>query len=272
MSIIIDADSLDERNPVNATGALRPEWDRYGFVSTREVLNVFGRSGWEPVSTTAIQARNPERQAYQKHMVRLENPTLGLLDEGAPEHLASRPQIILINSHDGSSSLQLKWGLIRFACLNGLISGEGIQGVRITHNMQILDRLPVAIDEMLAGLPKFVEQVVAMQRKQLSQSAVQKMVKTVYDARLEGIKNLKEVDYTLPLLRPADDHLDAFTVFNRVQEVVMRGGIQYRYTREEPMGDRAVQQVVPGKTRPLNSVASQLKLNQLAYDTAMELV
>jgi hypothetical protein len=41
------------------------------------------------------------------------------------------PEIILLNSHDGSSSYQMLPGLFRSVCQNGLICGESFGEVRV---------------------------------------------------------------------------------------------------------------------------------------------
>jgi hypothetical protein len=43
-------------------------------------------------------------------------------------------EIILLNSHDGSSSYQMMAGMFRFVCANGMVCGDTLHDVRVRHN------------------------------------------------------------------------------------------------------------------------------------------
>lgn len=259
-------------NPIEQTKALI-ERESYGFVNTSEVLSAFSQAGWNQVSTTVGRVNNPERQGFQKHLIRLENPLFSKI-EGLTDNNQSRPQLVLLNSHDGTTSLQILWGLIRIACMNGIIAGTGVNGVRLIHSKAIVDKLPNAIEYMLGNFETFVKQIESLQGKTLSDSASAELVKTLYNARLAGIQRVKSIVYDTPsALRIQDNANDAFTVYNRVQEVLMRGGIQYEYEKSilDANGQEIGTKLVSTRTRRIASVTSQVKLNQLAYDTAIEL-
>jgi len=115
---------------------------------------------------------------------------------------------------------------------------------------------------------------VALQNKTMSQAAQHEFVRRVYSARLESVSNIQRIDFSLPhALRHADTGTDAYSIFNRVQEKLIRGGIQYVYTRhtKNDQGEVIDSRLVSSTTRKIASVTAQVKLNQLVYDTAMEL-
>jgi hypothetical protein len=269
---IVNANSL-AKNPVQAVAAHSQVTDRYGFVSSQFVLNAFADAGWLPVEQKALKTRKADRAGFQKHLIRMENPEY--LDvPGLDGNWACRPQLVFINSHDRASSMRLTWGMLRFVCLNGLIVGDTVGEVRLKHSNNVMQRLPDAIQAVLSSFPKLIEQTQTLRAKTLTQAAVDKLVKTVYDARLDGVKNLERVDYRLPLLRREDASMDAFTVFNRVQEVALRGGIVYTYNRQFKDGNGNVVQthLSHHRTRAVTAIDESVRLNQLAYDTALELV
>lgn len=263
---------VNNLHPVNQTKAL-VERPSYGFVNTRDVLGVFENAGWKPVDIQAAKVRKLERDGFQKHLIRLENPAFPKI-EGLSDSNASRPQLVIVNSHDGTSSLQILWGLIRFACANGIIRGTAINGLRLTHSKGIVDKLPQGIDYMLGNFGNFVTELQNLQNLTLSDAAQAQLVKTLFDARLSNVQNVTHVNYDLGRVQRAEDNAnDAYTVFNRVQELLMRGGIQYAYNRETKDDSGKVIDVreIATTTRRIASVASQVKLNQLAYDTALQL-
>lgn len=47
------------------------------------------------------------------------------------------PEIILLNSHDGSSSYQMLLGLFRQVCANGLIYVDVLGEVRVLHKVDV---------------------------------------------------------------------------------------------------------------------------------------
>jgi hypothetical protein len=259
-------------NPVEATKAYI-ERDTYGFVNTKDVLQAFGQAGWTPVSQNFGRVNNLERQGFQKHLIRLENPKFPAI-EGLTNANHSKPQLVLLNSHDGTTSLQILWGLIRVACLNGIIAGTGVNGVRLIHSKSVVDKLPDAIQYMLDNFEKFRDQITALQGKTLSEAATIELIKGVYNARLANVRGVTHIDYTVPrALRFEDKETDAYTIFNRIQEKLMRGGIRYEYVKEVKDVNGVVTNSYPvvTKTRRIASVSSQVKLNQLAYDTAIKL-
>ncbi len=264
---------MNMNNPIDQTKAL-VDRSTYGFVNTREVLQVFEANGWSPVTVNYGKVRTPERQGFQKHLIRLENPRYQAI-EGLTDSNSSRPQLVLLNSHDGTSSLQILWGVFRIACLNGIIAGTGINGVRLVHSRSITDKLPDAIQYMLSNFDAFSEQIKRLQGLELSKQATDELIKVTFDARLANVNNVKNIEYRIPRLqRLADNATDAYTVFNRIQEVLMRGGIQYTYDKpilDASSGEVLGTQHITTKTRRIASVGSQLKLNQLVYDKALEL-
>jgi hypothetical protein len=259
-------------SPVDQTHALN-QTDTYGFVNTRAILNVFSKHGWSEVSQQVGKVKNPEKQGFQKHLIRLENPEFQSIPGLSTEN-NSRPQLVLLNSHDTSTSLQLMWGLIRIACLNGVIAGTGINGMRLVHSKSIVDRLPTAIDYMLNNFSKFAGQIASLQNKSLTPIEVAHLTKTLYDARLANVHNVKHVHYDNRALRIEDQSSDAYTVFNRLQERLLRGGIHYTYERlnRDLNGNVVSSQLITTSTKRIGAVNSQVKLNQLAYDETLKLV
>lgn len=247
--------------------------ESYGFVNTSEVLQAFGQAGWKPVSAQYGRVNKPEKQGFQKHLIKLENPQFGVID-GLNQNHTSVPQLVLLNSHDMSSRLVIFFGLLRIACLNGVIAGTVLNSMSLVHSRNIVDKLPEAIEYMVNNFHSFKNQVIELQSKQFTPAAAMEFIERVYRARLASVNNVTKIDLRVPnALRGADIGTDAFSVFNRVQEVLMRGGINYEYQRNTLNDDGKIidTRLVSTTTRKISSVTQQIKLNQLVYDTALEL-
>ena len=89
---------------------------RYTFVPTAEVVETMDRAGFCVVEARQSQAKT-RAPAYAAHALRFrKRQTAVLVDEVIPE-------ILVLNSHDGSTSYHVRIALYRAICTNGLIVG-----------------------------------------------------------------------------------------------------------------------------------------------------
>lgn len=248
--------------------------DTYGFVSSQNIVDVFASKGWLPVQSQFGNVRKLERQGFQKHLVKFEHADFASID-GLSQDNASRPQLVLLNSHDGTGSLRILWGLFRFACLNGIIAGTSLREFKAVHSKNVTNRLGAGIEYMLESLPELLDKVKALQNSTFDRVQLDTYVRLLVDARLSNVRNIQSVNYAsaLKVLRPQDYSNDAFTILNRIQESVIRGGIEYTYNQNETdiNGNVVSSRLVHTRTRRLASIPSQTKLNTLVWDKAIEL-
>ncbi|WP_244590920.1 DUF932 domain-containing protein, partial [Escherichia coli] len=88
----------------------------YTYIPTISLLDSLQREGFQPFFACQTRVRDPGRREHTKHMLRLRR-------EGQITGIQV-PEIILLNSHDGTSSYQMLPGLFRAVCQNGLVCGE----------------------------------------------------------------------------------------------------------------------------------------------------
>ncbi len=86
--------------------------EHYAYIPTITVLENLQREGFQPFFACQTRVRDQSRREYTKHMLRLRRA-----GEINGQHV---PEIILLNSHDGTSSYQMLPGYFRFVCQNGL--------------------------------------------------------------------------------------------------------------------------------------------------------
>jgi len=96
---------------------------RYTWIPTITVLENLQREGFQPFFACQTRVRDPGRREHTKHMLRLRR--VGQITG------KQVPEIILLNSHDGTSSYQMLPGLFRAVCQNGLVCGESFGEVRV---------------------------------------------------------------------------------------------------------------------------------------------
>lgn len=252
-------------NPVDAVAPIATAKESYGFISTRKVLDVFESRGWLVDKIQTNRVNKVERQGFQKHLVWLRNPNLPSI-EGLSRSNSTEARLCLANAHDMTSAYHLFFGGLRAACLNQIMLGNVFRYFRASHSKNVIGKLNEGIDMMTEGLPEMIEGLKKLQAISMNQDQRLAYAKTLVDMRLENVKNVLSVDYskTEKALRAEDTEQDAYTVMNRVQEYVIRGGIPYTYERKilDEKGNVLSSKNVSTSTRKLASIASQMKLNQ----------
>lgn len=258
-------------NPIDATHAsksVNPE--TYGFIPTRTIVDRFESKGWNLVDKKIAKVRDAERDGFQKHLLFFESDSFKTIPGLSANH-ESRPRICVLNSHDATTALRVMLGLIKLACLNGIIAGLSLKDIRVVHSQRMIRDIDSALDQMIDSIPILTGQIQEMARRRFDADSLARFQREMIDARLADV-NVKSVSYTVPTLRYQDSGNDVFTEFNRVQELIMRGGIQYVGERRVDVGkptERTIE--YNGRTRRLNSIGQSVSLNRLAYDRALAL-
>jgi len=187
---------------------------------------------------------------------------------------ANRGEIILYNSHDGSGSIKLFVGAYRFICSNGIVAGDGYQS-RLYHSQANVNSFEHMLTNTVKRLPVLMERIEQMRSIQLTRDAQREMAtqsaltrwkwtpELIEDAVIKGsYATDTTVSSLLAVNRFADYEEDAWTVFNRIQENVIRGGAMIKsFTEKNPDGSIR-------KSRAVNSVAENVRVNRELWDIA----
>jgi hypothetical protein len=229
MNIIIPTleTELVNTNPIAATHAAPDRSSRYGFISTQEIVDALGESGYTPRQIQYGKVRKDENRGFQKHIIKFQHSDItNIGGEVAPE-------FVLINSHDGTSSAQLSLGLRVFACLNGLVTGDIFQTLKVYHRNTSVSDFIAAANDLRSNVPQLVERVSLFKQKELTQAATnQYLIDALslrYDAPNEESTLADEREWNTRLWylnrarRYADGGTNLWHTFNRVQENLTKG-------------------------------------------------
>lgn len=114
-----------------ATHAHESRSDKYAFISTADVLGALSAEGFEVAKTITQRVRSADRVGFERHQLRLR--PAGFVAARA-ELGTLIPEVILTNSHDGTSGFRLDAGLFRLVCNNGLTVAQGEQAaISVPH-------------------------------------------------------------------------------------------------------------------------------------------
>jgi hypothetical protein len=117
--------------------------ERYSYIPTAAVLTELRKEGFQPFMVCQTRVRQEDRRDYTKHMLRLRH--------ASQINGAEANEIILLNSHDGTSSYQMLAGMFRFVCQNGLVCGDTFADVRVPHKGNVTDHVIEGAYEVLHG-------------------------------------------------------------------------------------------------------------------------
>lgn len=231
--------------------------ERYTFLPTAQIISRMRQEGWAPVEVQQQAVRLEGRMGFQKHVIRFQRR-----DEIAKPGEFT-PEIALVNSHDRSSAYQIHGALYRFVCSNGLmVSDSTIERVSIRHSGRETEEVIAASFEMLAQIPQLTERVNAFRSRQLTPGEQHLFAQRAIEARWEDVK-LAPVgaDKILSPRRREDTGADLWSVYNRVQENLLRGG-QRDWSQRRQDGRRI------GKSRPITGLDESIRVNKELWSLA----
>lgn len=212
--------------------------DRYGFIPTIRVIEALRGEGWKLVSAAEQRVRIEDKRGFTKHLIRFRHvdakPVLGDV----------YPEIVLINSHDRSSAYTVEAGLIRFACMNGLIVSDGsFGGFSVYHSQKdIVGRVLEGTCNIVREIPQIAGKVEQMHAVKLAREEQEAFAVSAQMLRWEERTPVTS-DQLLRIRRGADTSDDLWTVYNRVQENLLRGGMRGVNARGRRMKVRAVKSI-----------------------------
>jgi hypothetical protein len=241
--------------------------DRYTFIPTIEVLDGLRREGFQPFEVRQTRVRDQSKREHTKHLVRLRH-------ESSITSLEEVPEIILLNSHDGSSSYQLLSGFFRFVCSNGLIAGDVCNDIRVRHSGNVVDDVIEGAVRVLDNVEEIAGRIDTYKSITLAPEEATVFANAALSLRWDEDKAPVQADQVLRTRRWADNKADLWTTFNRVQENLLKGGLSGRSTTGRRTSTRAVGGVNENVklNRALWSLAdglAQLKTNQVSIEEAL---
>src|SRR5579859_380515 len=111
--------------------------ERYTYIPTVNVIEGLMGEGFQPFKAMQGKSRVEGKEEFTKHLIRFrhQSQTLATVGDSAPE-------VILINSHDGTSSYKLIAGIFRMVCSNGLIVADSTVGsLSVPHKGDIVSQV-----------------------------------------------------------------------------------------------------------------------------------
>ena len=229
---------------------------KYTFIPTERVLSGLMSAGFVPVQARQSNTRS-RSPLHARHVVRLRRrfETVALRD--------SVPEVVFLNSHDGSSTYQLRLGLFRAVCTNGLIVSVGaFPALCVAHRGDIVDQVVTAALEASERFESLAGRVERMEQRPMDLHEQVRFAGRALSLRYPELAQAgMQPSQLLGCRRPEDASDTLWTVFNRVQESLLGGGM----VRRTPTGRLS-------RTRRIISIREDVRLNGRLWDLAEEVL
>ena len=242
----ISLDSLRQRVPAIFTKTPSPKVsNRYSFADSEYYLQKFIDADWFIHS-----ARQVSKSEYAPHQVILRNKDIATVGD-------LLPQLIFTNSHNGIKKMTIDTGIYRLVCSNGLVVPTSItQSLSIKHIDLGDSTTDTIVNSFYEKIPIIMNNIDRIRNKILTNDEIDNFTYNALQIRFINAVGININDVVKPL-RLADNSDDLWTVFNVVQEKLIKGGIQLPSKRH---------------SRPINNFVNDNDINTKLWQLAEQYI
>lgn len=192
---------------------------KYLFIPTTDIVDALAGEGWVVSSAVQTKSKAEGRKGYQRHMLRFRPE-----NQDNQIHVGdSIAELLLDQSHDTTRSYRFGGGVYRLVCGNGMVVCEtAFPGIRINHKGTLSDIVQASL-EVAHKLPELAEAVGKFRDTKVNDLIRADFAQRAIAVRYGDRKPLEPADI-LYIRRDQDHGDDLWTLFNVVQENIMRGG------------------------------------------------
>ncbi|UHD45268.1 DUF945 domain-containing protein [Aureimonas altamirensis] len=227
--------------------------ERYVYVPTIDIVEGLRREGWFPFFAVQSVPRDGGRHGHAKHMLRLRR------DDGIGKQEAA--EVIIVNSHDGTSSYQMFAGMLRFVCTNSLVAGERFEDVRVPHKGNIQHDIIEGVYTVAEDFPRLIDASETMKEMQLGEDERRVLAEASLVARYGEEESPIRPDQIIQPRRHEDAGRSLWMTYNTIQENMIRGGLHGRRQTSDGRIRRS-------QTRPINGIDQNVTLNRALWTLA----
>lgn len=225
---------------------------KFGFISSENLVNQLENHGLTLDKVVEMKIRKDKelRQGFQKHKMLFN--TQHKSNEGTL-------QLLVTNSHEGSSALKFQLGFFRLICSNGLVVGSNIVSpISLRHSINQVEFLNDTISMVLNQNTKVFESIDELKQKRFTPETLTKFKNDALNLRGYDLnkKGLLLPNFTAKRVDDLND--DVFTIMNVIQENMLRTG----FVAHDDKGDAV-------KFRAIKSIDEQNRVNAGLWDLAI---
>ena len=187
------------------------------YIETLGVVQNLQQQGWE--ITGVCEQRGRDRKISNNY-VQLEHPDFKMMNKNKVEGISN---IYVSNSCDGKKPLNLDFGMYRLVCSNGLIQRTPYIEHNIKHTPQSIERLPMIMQSVNSAAQRVLERFDSLKTKELKPAQLEELVNKA--ARLRFDDDIMDASQLLTVYRDEDKGNDLWSVYNRIQENLIKSSM-----------------------------------------------
>ncbi len=234
--------------------------ERYSYIPTSEVLTGLMKEGFRPYALMQGGSRDEEKRGFTKHLIRLRHDSQELAVGG------THNEIVLLNSHDGTSAYRLMAGVFRMICGNGMVVAQSmIDDICVPHKGDVQGRVIDGCCELLERLPEVSDSVSEMDGLKLTDGERLAFARASLVARYGEDEAPITAEQVLTVKRREDAAPTIWNTLNTAQESLIRGGLGY------VQRDEAGRRVARRRTREVNGIDQNTHVNRALWALAEEM-
>lgn len=257
-ALTIDLDEVKSIVAVPNNDPFESLSSRYSLFNTSQIVERAVDLGLVPTAAFYQKAHKANRggDEVRKHCIRLAHrDDLGLVHD--------RPEVVIINSHNGASALEIQMGIFRVVCSNGLVlKGANYGGEKFYHRGKTMDQILDSLQFLIDHFDTARESMKEYSNVILSEPSKYDFAlgaRAIYNNHQIVPRAIEPEKFLIPK-RYEDTGNDLWRTFNVVQENIMKGGIEL-HGRDDNHKRSA-------KTRPIREVTQSKSINMELWELA----
>ena len=234
--------------------------DRYSYIPTSEIVDGMRAQGFEPVFAKQGSSRIEGKADFTKHLIRFRHQG----EDAATRRIGGiYPEVVVVNSHDGTSAYKVMAGLMRLVCLNGMVVNDrDLASVSVPHKGDVMSQVIEGSFSVLGESRKAVEAADTWSGITLSTDEQMIMAEAAHVIRFGDAEGHVDTPIRpvqlLDRRRVGDAGPDLWRTANRIQENVIRGGLT-------AMGRDANNRPRRTTTKEVRSIDGDVKMNRALW-------
>lgn len=238
--------SVDGKPPVSS---------KYAFLSTVDVIDAMADRGWD-----AVYAMQTAHSPVGIHEIQFESTELA---DMFPHAYGLVPRITFLNAHTGNFAARSYKLIHRQVCSNGLVVQVTEGYKKSPHLGKVSDRVNLMITDYIDSIKEVKDVVASAIGAPVHHKTAIAMVNKALTARQLDPQRVDHKEILSPK-RDGDTDNNLWTVFNRIQESVIRGGFHINLAN----GDKPYQLVA----EPISNPAKSAKINQALWSSMVDVL
>lgn len=237
--------------------------ERFQVIQPSHIGQVLADHGFDLVHLKTGRAKSEEKKDFQTTVARYRSRDQFEVDGHALDLIFKVPHLY--------GALTGVLGLFRGLCSNQLNVGKHFETIKVSHVGNPLESLNQLIPMLLQQREKLVETVRIMQSREVTPSEVVELARSMAKTRLVGIEDVERIELNNLIIPNRSDDLkkDLWTVFNVIQENLIRRGLKYETIKT--VNDQSVHRNMT--TRKVNEYSTKaIDFNGSIFDQAMLLL